>query len=74
MAGSYENRQTFIDSLILYLQKYGLDGVEIDWEYPAATDRGGNADDIDNFVVLLAEMREAFDAVNPGWETTCTLP
>ncbi|KAJ5946733.1 hypothetical protein N7454_003572, partial [Penicillium verhagenii] len=74
MAGSYENRQTFIDSLILYLQKYGLDGVEIDWEYPAATDRGGDASDTDNFVTLLAEMREAFDAVNPGWEITCTLP
>lgn len=29
MAGSYENRQTFINSLISYLQKYGLDGVEI---------------------------------------------
>lgn len=90
------NRQTFISSLMSYLQKYGLDGVEIgqlptaiaffsvfsvltwgdltNWEYPAATDRGGTADDTDNFVVLLAEMREAFDAVNPGWEITCTLP
>ena len=29
IAGSYRNRQTFIDSLILYLTKYGLDGVEI---------------------------------------------
>lgn len=44
-----------------------------DWEYPAATDRGGSSDDIANFVILLAEMREAFDATNPGWEITCTL-
>ncbi|KAJ5715268.1 uncharacterized protein N7483_012449 [Penicillium malachiteum] len=74
MAGSYGNCQTFIDSLISYMQKYGLDGVEIDWEYPAAEDRGGNPDDTENFVTLLAELREAFDAINPGWEITCTLP
>jgi chitinase len=41
-------------------------GDSTNWEYPAATDRGGTADDTDNFVILLAEMREAFDAVNPG--------
>ena len=29
MAGSYGNRQTFIASLISYLTKYGLDGIEI---------------------------------------------
>lgn len=29
MAGSYLNRQTFINSLMSYLTKYGLDGVEI---------------------------------------------
>ncbi|GKZ26889.1 hypothetical protein AbraCBS73388_003278 [Aspergillus brasiliensis] len=74
MAGSYVNRQTFINSLMSYLTKYGLDGVEIDWEYPAATDRGGSSDDTANFVILLAELREAFDATNPGWEITCTLP
>lgn len=25
-------------------------------------------------MVLLSELREAFDATNPGWEITCTLP
>ncbi|ETS82826.1 hypothetical protein PFICI_04702 [Pestalotiopsis fici W106-1] len=74
MAASHENRQTFISSLSAYLTKYGLDGIDIDWEYPTATDRGGSPDDTDNYVVLLAEMREAFDAVNPGWDITCTIP
>jgi GH18 family chitinase len=41
VASTVPNRQTFINSLISYLQKYGLDGVNIDWEYPAAIDRGG---------------------------------
>ncbi|KAL5044286.1 glycoside hydrolase superfamily [Aspergillus fruticulosus] len=74
MAAGYESRQTWIQSVISYLQKYGLDGIDIDWEYPTASDRGGSADDTDNFVVLLAEMREVFDAVSPGWEITVTLP
>jgi GH18 family chitinase len=29
MASSYDNRQTFIQSVISYLQKYGLDGIDI---------------------------------------------
>lgn len=29
MATSYDSRQTFIQSVILYLQKYGLDGIDI---------------------------------------------
>ena len=29
MASTYDNRQTFINSVISYLQKYGLDGIDI---------------------------------------------
>jgi GH18 family chitinase len=29
MASSYDNRQAFINSVISYLQKYGLDGIDI---------------------------------------------
>ena len=74
MANDYGNRQTFINSVISYLTKYGLDGIDIDWEYPAASDRGGIPSDTDAFVDLLSDMRDAFDGVNPGWEITCTLP
>ncbi len=74
MANDHDNRQTFISSVVAYLTKYGLDGIDIDWEYPAAVDRGGIPSDTDAFVYLVADMRDAFDAVNPGWEITCTLP
>ncbi|KAL8852650.1 MAG: hypothetical protein Q9221_002410 [Calogaya cf. arnoldii] len=49
-------------------------GVDMDWEYPAAPDRGGNPADTLNFVLLMAEIREAFDAANPAWESTLTVP
>lgn len=74
MASSYTNRQTFISSLVSFLRKYGLDGVDIDWEYPAAIDRGGVPADTDNYVLLMSEIRQAFDRTNPGWEATVTVP
>ncbi|XP_001604515.2 probable chitinase 10 [Nasonia vitripennis] len=49
-------RQTFIYSAIPYLRERGFDGLDMDWEYP----KGG--DDKKNFVLLLKELREAFEA------------
>ena len=74
MVSTHANRQTFINSVISYLQKYGLDGIDIDWEYPVAADRGGSPADYTNYPIFLSEMRQAFDAVNPGWEISITLP
>ncbi|KAL5002747.1 glycoside hydrolase superfamily [Aspergillus recurvatus] len=58
--------------VVSYMQEYGLDGVDIDWGYLTASDRGGSSADSSNLVVLLAEMREASAAVNPGWDISCT--
>ncbi|KAF1992251.1 glycoside hydrolase family 18 protein [Aulographum hederae CBS 113979] len=74
MTHSIDNRQIFIQSVIVYLQKYGLDGVDIDWEYPGVVDRGGLLGDDDTYVLLLSDMRDAFDKINPGWEISITLP
>lgn len=71
---AYDSRQTFINSLVLFLQKYGLDGVDIDWEYPAAPDRGGSRADTENYVLLMSEIRDAFQKANSGWQATITLP
>ncbi|KAI9892808.1 MAG: hypothetical protein M1814_000967 [Vezdaea aestivalis] len=74
MASTFPNREKFINSLVRYLQKYGLDGVDIDWEYPVASDRGGTPEDKSNFVQLLREVHDRFANVDPGWELTLTLP
>lgn len=74
MVSTVPNQQTFISSVVLYLQKYGLDGIDIDWEYPVASDRGGIPADYDNYPIFLSNMRDAFDQVNPGWDITVTLP
>ena len=74
VASTAPNRAVFIDSLVSFMRKYGLDGVDIDWEYPAATDRGGIKADTDNYVLLMSEIQETFARENPGWEATVTIP
>ncbi|XP_063216325.1 probable chitinase 10 [Bacillus rossius redtenbacheri] len=56
MSATRYARQTFIYSAIPFLRDRGFDGLDMDWEYP----KGG--DDKKNFVLLLKELREAFEA------------
>nr|QDA39870.1 chitinase 2 [Phenacoccus solenopsis] len=56
MSATRYTRQTFIYSAVPYLRSRNFDGLDIDWEYPK-----GN-DDKKNFVLLLKELREAFEA------------
>lgn len=60
MVSSASNRAAFISSLITFMQTYSFDGVDIDWEYPGAPDRGGVPTDGANLVLLLQEMRAVF--------------
>ncbi|KAJ5219685.1 hypothetical protein N7468_008889 [Penicillium chermesinum] len=59
MVSTEANRATFIDSAISLMKTYGFDGIDLDWEYPAASDRGGVAADTDNFVTFLKELKVA---------------
>ncbi|KAL8895830.1 MAG: hypothetical protein Q9207_007992, partial [Kuettlingeria erythrocarpa] len=42
------------------MEKYGFQGTDLDWEYPATNVRGGRAEDIANLVLLCQELRAAF--------------
>lgn len=71
MSSSSTNRQAFIQGLMTFMDTYGFDGVDIDWEYPAADDRGGVPADKANFVSLLKDMRTAFGT---SYGLSVTLP
>ena len=60
MTSTSGNRQKFISGLIKFMDTYGFDGVDLDWEYPGADDRGGQSQDTANYVSLAAELRAAF--------------
>ncbi|OBT81990.1 hypothetical protein VE02_09311 [Pseudogymnoascus sp. 03VT05] len=71
MSSTSTNRQAFIQGLMTFMDTYGFDGVDIDWEYPAADDRGGVPADTVNFVSLLKDMRSAFGT---SYGLSVTLP
>ncbi|CAH0550889.1 unnamed protein product [Brassicogethes aeneus] len=52
-------RANFIKSALALVKKYGFDGFDLDWEYPAQ--RGGVAADKANYVQLLKEFRAVWD-------------
>lgn len=60
-----ESRKKLTDSGIAFLQKYKLDGLDFDWEYPAL--QGDNnvvrPEDKENFVAMLKSFREALDSL-----------
>jgi chitinase len=60
MSASSTNRAAFINGVIKFMDTYGFDGVDLDWEYPGADDRGGSSQDTANYVTLAKEMRAAF--------------
>ncbi|KAH7633186.1 family 18 glycosyl hydrolase [Sordaria sp. MPI-SDFR-AT-0083] len=78
IAGSSANRAKFIKNLSTFMSDHGLDGVDLDWEYPGAPDRGGKEEDVKNFVTLVEEMRNAFDiresTTGKHWGISFTAP
>ncbi len=60
-----ESREKFARSVVDFIQRYGFDGVDIDWEFPTGGGADGNVErpeDVDNFVLLLQALRDQLDA------------
>ena len=74
LVSSPANRATFITNLLGFLSEYGYDGIDFDWEYPGADNRGGSADDSANFTALLRELRAAIQASGKDYIVTFTAP
>lgn len=62
-----EGRKSFSQTAIGHILENGLDGVDLDWEYPSYTTAGigGCKEDKQNFTLLLKQIREDLDKVNP---------
>lgn len=71
MVSSSISRMVFIDSALSFMATYGFDGIDVDWEYPAASDRDGVAADTANYVIFLKELKAA---CGTKYGVTVTLP
>lgn len=67
MANTDESRKEFAKSVVRFLTQYEFDGIDFDWEYP--TQRGGIAEDKQNFVSLLTEIK---NVIKP-WDLTLSV-
>jgi chitinase len=59
-----QSRRVFEDSVMEFLARYDLDGLDIDWEYPGLPGAGHphRVEDKQNFTALLEELHGRFDA------------
>ncbi|XP_025830370.1 acidic mammalian chitinase-like [Agrilus planipennis] len=60
VAANATKRATFIQQVIILIQNYGFDGLDLDWEYPTQRDSALGAADRDNLITLLQEVKAAF--------------
>ena len=63
MALTAASRARFIDSVVRFVTRYKLDGLDIDWEYPGLVGAGNTfrPEDKQNYTALLRELRSRFD-------------
>ncbi|KAF1992565.1 glycoside hydrolase family 18 protein [Aulographum hederae CBS 113979] len=66
--------RNFANSVNLFLSHYGFDGVDIDWEFPGAPDRGGSNEDFTYFPNLLAAIRSTTAFRKLGYGLSITIP
>lgn len=73
---SESGRKAFAEDCMAFLNKYNLDGVDLDWEYPGLSWSGAACDvscDVDNYVLLVKQLRETFgDKYTISYAGYCT--
>ena len=76
LSKSEANRKAFAEDCLAFLQKYNLDGIDLDWEFPGLSWSGAACDvscDVDNYVLLVKQLRETFgDKYTISYAGYCT--
>jgi GH18 family chitinase len=57
------SRRVFVESAVDFVRRHGLDGFDVDWEYPGLPGDGNphRPEDKENFTALMAGLRAALD-------------
>ena len=65
MALSRKSRGVFIDSVVEYVRRHQLDGLDVDWEYPGlpGAEPHFRIEDKQNYTLLLKELRGRFNSL-----------
>ncbi len=60
MAADETHRKNFCQNCLNAVNEYGLDGIDLDWEYPTSSSAGisSSPSDTRNFTLLLKDLRE----------------
>lgn len=63
MSLTKQNRKMFIESAVQFIERYHLEGLDIDWEYPGLIGYNNRfrPEDKRNYTALLKELRKRFD-------------
>lgn len=61
MAASARTRRSFARDCRRIVDRFGLDGIDIDWEYPTSSEAGisSSTDDTRHFTLLMRDLRKA---------------
>ncbi len=59
MAADESHRKKFCENCLKAVNQYGLDGIDLDWEYPTSSSAGisSSPDDTKNFTLLVKDLR-----------------
>ncbi|XP_076164556.1 chitotriosidase-1-like [Ptiloglossa arizonensis] len=59
IASNSHTRTRFVHNVVRFLRRHKFDGLDVDWQYP--NQNGGRPCDKENYVLLLKELRKAFE-------------
>ncbi|XP_054165981.1 endochitinase-like [Oppia nitens] len=74
MVSDKTRRSKFVQQVVDLMNKYSFDGFDLDWEYPGASDRQGAYGDKANYLLLVQELRAAFDKQSRSLLLTAAVP